>query len=205
MQTKHWGYMGTLPPLGFAVCTRNPDTALGKRLCDFRGWVIVPARHLMGVTVTAGALNSPFSRTRGLEHRVWGVWDSSFFMVALKGHWEMTARGSKPQRCFSFLGVQGRQQVRLEAECWLQTEAALGSAGTLTPQAALQPSQEPVSEPGCKTSLVWCCCIRVRWKSHRVYTDWNDGTPLEQRLAMKAPAGCGAPRSRRKPRSHLIL
>lgn len=45
--------------------------------------VIVSARHLMGVTVTAGAVNSSLSRTRGLEDKVWEVWERSFFMVAL--------------------------------------------------------------------------------------------------------------------------
>lgn len=62
----------------------------------------------------------------------------------------MTPRGSKPERCFSFLEVQGRQQVGKQS--WPPGEAgssmlavdrgisAVGQPWAL--QAALQPSQE---------------------------------------------------------------
>lgn len=117
---------------------------------------------------------------------------------SIKGHWEITPRRSKPERCFSFLEMQSRQQVgrqswppgevgsdMLAVEGHLCSGAALGFAGILPIQAALQPLQESVSKPDCKNS----CCIRVKWKFHCVYTDWNDKTLLEQTLEMKASTG----------------
>lgn len=73
--------MGTPPPLSRAVCTRKTDTALGGSCVASGAGVIISARHLMCVTVTAGAI------LLFLGQEVWkiesGVWESSFSVVAL--------------------------------------------------------------------------------------------------------------------------
>lgn len=72
--------------------------------------VIISARHLMCVTVTAGAI------LLFLGQEVWKIESGGvgkLFLCGgfdgLKGHLEMTPRGSKPERCFSFLEMQSGQ------------------------------------------------------------------------------------------------
>lgn len=77
-----------------------------------RAGVIVSARLLMGVTVTAGSILH-FVGQEAYKTESGGV--GKLFLCGgldgLKGHWEMTPRGSKPERCLSFLEMQSRQQV----------------------------------------------------------------------------------------------
>lgn len=84
--------------------------------------VIVSARHLMGVTATAGAMLLLLGR------EIWKIESGGMrklFLCAvlegLKGHWEMTPKGSKPKRCFLFLELQSRQQVGKQS--WPPDEA----------------------------------------------------------------------------------
>lgn len=84
--------------------------------------VIISARHLMGVTATAGTI------LLFLGQQVWKIESGGvgklFFcggLDGLKAHWEMTPRGSKSERCFSFLEIQSRQQV--DKQSWPPGEA----------------------------------------------------------------------------------
>lgn len=71
--------------------------------------VIISARHLMCVTVTAGAILFLGQEVWKIESGGVGKLFLCGGLDGLKGHLEMTPRGSKPERCFSFLEMQSGQ------------------------------------------------------------------------------------------------